>query len=188
MIDEKPVNECSNIVTKDMIQKHPAERGGRRQRYVVLYSCCCCCCCCLHSLGGAIGALTAGDFQPIESSSETKREPSIQWLFWSSFLITTLLSAVGIAVSFYVTAPPMPRIDAVLRTPLYLGMGIILFGPIWLLAAGLVAAFRLTIRTDLPEAEKCWRKLGQIVAMSFLGSMIGVVIMVVLFVMLGSLT
>jgi len=181
MVNEKPVTESSNIVANDIIEKHPAERGGRRQRYVVLYSCCCCCCCCLHSLGGAIGVLTAGDFQPIESSSETKRGPSIQWLYWSSFLIATFLSAMGIAVFSYVSAPPMPRIDAVLLTPLYLGMGIILFGPIWLLAAGLVAAFRLAMRTDLPEAEKCWRKLGQIVSMSILGSIIGVLIMVVLF-------
>ena len=179
MVSEKPVTESSNIVTDGMIQKHPSERGGRRQRYVVLYSCCCCCCCCLHSIGGAIGVLAAGGFEPIQSSAESKPGLSIQGLYWTSFLITILLGAVGFAVYCEINPNFVRRGGGLVSN---LGVSLLLFGPIWLLAAGIVSAFRLRIRKDLPDAEKCWKKLGQIVAMSILGSIIGGIILYVLFV------
>ncbi|MFM9960890.1 MAG: hypothetical protein ACKV2Q_06660 [Planctomycetaceae bacterium] len=168
----------------DLIQQHPPERGERQKKYVVLYSCCCCCCCCLHTLGGAIGAVVVGNYRAEpdewdETADRSKSLPSSQWMFWSSFLVAIV---AGLVVCGLMN--PAQMSDAVV----IMGWLVMLLGPLWMLAACGLSALQIALRSDLPNKSGYWRQLGKITSGMFVGSLIGVLVMVLIGVVLTSLS
>jgi hypothetical protein len=160
----------------DLLQLHPPERGERKKKYVVLYSCCCCCCCCLHTLGGAIGAVVAGNYCPErdewdESPEPAKRLPCSQWMYWSSFLFACLAGGVigGLA-------NPSQFSEALI----VVGLSIVILGPAWFLAASGLSALQIAFRQDLPSKNLYWRQLGKITGGMLAGSVLGVLAMILI--------
>jgi len=187
----KPTPE--GLPSSSPIQRHPPERGQRNKGCVVLYSCCCCCCCCLHTIGGAVGAVLGGNYQPEpdRSVSPPKTLPSVQGLYWSSCLLALLLGVVIMSVLILQYGNPgNPWIlqENVLSIPLlsaeWIGISFILAGPLWLLAGCLVMAARLGLRHELRSQPEYWHYLGWIAARMVVGSLIGIGVMWLLFVLL----
>lgn len=175
----------------DLIQQHPPERGERKKKYVVLYSCCCCCCCCLHTLGGAIGAVVAGNYAPEPDdwdetpnrpmhlpNSRPMRPPNSQWMFWSSFLAA---SVIGTLIAGLLNP------SQISESLIVIGLSIVILGPVWMLAASGLSALQIAVRTDLPSKKGYWKQLGKITGGMIAGSVIGVIVMVLIGVVLMSL-
>ncbi len=164
------------------IQKHPPERRQRKKDGIVLYSCCCCCCCCLHTLGGVIGAALGGGYtpEPDYSVKPPRRLPSSTFLYWMSFLIAVLFVS-GALVALY---PSMvrPEYDPV-EVVLGLGFILLLAGPLYLLAGVVVMAFWIGLSPELRERPEYWRSLGGITLRIVLGTVIGILVMVGLFIL-----
>ncbi len=153
------------------IEKHPPERRQRKKEFVVLYSCCCCCCCCLHTIGGVIGAARAGDFPSWPEPSESSEIPHTSFLTTQLMYWISLVSILFVGLIYGVFLWQDQALIAI-------GLSAILLGPLWLLAASLVMAIWLALRSDLPSKSEYWRQLGRITSGSIAGSVIGVLIMV----------
>lgn len=160
----------------DPIEKHPPERRERKKRYLVLYSCCCCCCC-LHTIGGAIGAACGGNFRAESdpTGALVKRPPSSQLLYWTSFLLAV---PVGMVLWAFISGE-------MAQAPIAIGLSIILTGPAWLLAASVVMAIRLALRSDLPSKSEYWRQLRRITLGAVVGSVVGTLVMIPIFLLLA---
>ena len=166
----------------DLIQQHPPERGERKKKYVVLYSCCCCCCCCLHTLGGAIGAVVAGNYAPEpdewdETPNRPTHLPNSQWMFWSSFLAA---SVIGTLIAGLLNTNQLEQSIVII------GLSIVILGPVWMLAACGLSALQIAFRTDLPSKTGYWKQLGKITGGMLAGSVIGVLAMILIGVALMS--
>jgi hypothetical protein len=166
---------------------HPPERREQRKKYVVLYSCCCCCCCCLHTIGGAVGAILGGR-SGIDDRSKppVKGAPSGKWLYWSSLLWSLLIGLVVVTIMTFNSASGRRHAspDLAFQAPLMISVSIILAGPLWLLAASVIMAIQIAIRPNLPLRHLYWWQLGKITLGVFVGSVIGILIMVGIFALL----
>lgn len=173
------------------VEQHPPERRQRQKDIVVLYSCCCCCCCCLHTVGGALGAVLGGNYQPDTDRSAPlpKSLPSAQGLYWTSFLLALAIGLVGIAVFLLVSDGPGGPDGGLLEIPVFsveaVGVSLILLGPLWLLAGSLLMAVRLWLRPDLRSHGAYWRSLGWITGFTLLGTVVGIGVMIPIFMLLG---
>lgn len=175
----------------NLIVRHPPERGARAQQSVVVYSCCCCCCCCLHTVGSVIGAVLGGGFRPQDGPQFDPnyriplthwlfgRLPYTQWLFWSSLAIVLGVSLLATPVYLAVFSN-QPLHQAVIQSPLIVGIGFILLGPAFIVGAGVVAALRLAIPRTPPVPASQWWSLGKALLWSFAGGVLGTVVMVVI--------
>ncbi len=147
----------------DAIERHPSERRRRRQDYVVVYSCCCCRCCCLHTLGGVVGAIYAGDFR-----AEAK-SPSSQTMYWNVVSVTLLIVALGLMLLYGAAQGIIMAVAAWL-----------LLGPIWFLVASGFAWAWMRIRPNLPERDDYVHRLGRISIGMIAGTIVGTGLMVLI--------
>ena len=167
------LNNKSSLDRSDLIQWHPPERGKRNAKHVVIFSGCSCCCCCLHTLGGMIGVAVAGNYravpeEPVDLPNPSKRLPSSQGLFWSSFFsggVTCILLAFLLNIE-----QPSRVIE---MTVLLMSI----FGPGWLLGACVISAFLIAVRIEPPLQKGYWGHLGKIARGIVIGSIVGVVVM-----------
>ncbi len=153
----------------DVIERHPSERRRRRKDYVVVYSCCCCCCCCLHTLGGVVGAIYAGDFKAEGKS------PSSQTLYWNFVSATLALVAVGMMLYMGLMQGIVVAVGAWL-----------LLGPLWFLVAALFDWLWLRNRADLPARDDYLRRLGRISVSMIMGAVVGTGLMFLIALLLSS--
>ena len=181
---------------EDVLCVHPPERGSRGRKYVVVYSCCCCCCCCLHTVGGVVGAIAGAGFRADPNNQFDPehriplvhwlfgRLPKVQWLYWTSFLIVIGLSFL-VAPAWISLSGHVPFGRSVLETPFYVGVAFILAGPAFQLAAGVVAAIRLAVPRTPPVGSDQWWALGKVMLWTLVGTLIGIAVMFLLFVILA---
>lgn len=173
----------------ELLQRHPPERRERLARGVMLYSCCCCCCCCLHSFGAALGAALGGNYRGGENpfagvsqlspAASPRRLPSTQGLYWTSLLMAVLLSLLAVTAWFFANSdnPYPPRFPEVM---LGLGFTFILTAPAWFLAALPIMALRIALRADARSDARYWWSLGRITLGIVLGTVGGIIAMLVL--------
>ena len=162
-------NNKSSLAGSDWIHQHPPEREARNVKHVFLFVGCSCCCCCFHTVGGLIGAAVVGNYRAKPEVSAdmpipSKDLPSSQGLYWNSFLVTIIAGAlIGGAFNF-------ERIpDAFII--------MILFGPLWLLGASVIAVLQIVIRIPRSLRSGYWRHLGTITLGMLAGSILGVLVM-----------
>jgi hypothetical protein len=154
----------------------------------------------LHTIGGALGALFAGGFREKPASKWTFDEaidipedfagdfkhprgaarqptyPSSQSIFWRSFLVTVLLTTIVVfSVSNRTTSEAMFILFALIA----------MAGPLFLLGACFLMMGWLLFRTDLPPEARYWFYLGRITFFIIIGSLVGLAVMVVPFVLLS---
>ncbi len=154
------------------IERHRPERGSRDAAVAPAGQCCCCCCCCLHSLGGAIGAVTARTQPPKDTPLPTAAidgatyEPkySAAGLYWT---VVFAICAFAAAWNLGIERHP-DNAEALLIIALLL--------PFVQLSASLVTALIIAF-SRRPGKDVRFRHLGRITARAFLGAMIGLVVM-----------
>lgn len=143
--------------------------------------CCCCCCCCLHTIGGVIGAVAAGqptikptDLQPsdlpVSALKGATLEPrySAHGLYW---LLTLIISGVITTLAL-----ASERHDRAAATVLVAAI----FLPLYQLGASLVAWIVIACSSRVGKEVRL-RHLGKITWRSFLGAVIGALVMLPLF-------
>ena len=159
------------------IEREVAERGAASSVASPAGHCCCCCCCCLHTVGGVIGALTTaaptaeGPALPGAQLEGATRAPrtSAHGLYWA-------LTAIWAGL---LCASAGARHDRVGEIALVLAL--------FLPGAQLVAALSAAIVVSLsrrPGREARLGHVGRIAMRSFVGSLLGVLAMLVLAVVL----
>ena len=158
------------------IERQLPERGTRGAAAAPAGQCCCCCCCCLHSLGGAIGALSARpkpvDSQiPVSAIDGRTLEPrhSASGLYWA---INAILAGLAGAYFAVFEGHKVETFDVVLLLA-------IIF-PAVQLAASVVAAIAIA-RSRRVGKEARLRHLGKITLRAFLGALLGALIMIPMF-------
>lgn len=141
-------------------------------------SCCCCCCCCLHTVGSIVGALTAKtpkapDTVPtaVVGGSEAGPRYSVRKEYWVTLLI---LSTVAFPILLVATDIRLKRIEEWL-------LMYAIFMPGIQLAATIVVGFRNTF-SKRPGQQERIRHLGSITLRAFIGTLAGLLIMLLLFV------
>src|SRR5687768_6503343 len=140
-------------------------------------SCCCCCCCCLHTVGSLVGALTGKPPKPetevpVAAIAGAKLEPkyNIYKEYWVAVL---LLSLVGLPILMAVSGEDLTEAwEWALVYALVL--------PGIQLAASIVVGIRNTF-SNRPGKQERLTHLGSITVRAFLGTLIGILVMVVLF-------
>jgi hypothetical protein len=166
------------------IECHPPER--RRRTETLMCGCCCCCCCCLHTVGGLIGAGIAPAFgrknrMPILYYYDEEFDvalPSIQKtgvsavkVFWLISLICAILGALiglvegaeGFVVGLVILALVYPAVQ---------------------LGSAMLVAFWLAV-SSRDDKRYQFKQLGKITLGLFLGTVAGILTMVVIGVMLS---
>jgi hypothetical protein len=159
------------------IERLPAEREPGAAIAAPAGACCCCCCCCLHSVGSLVGALTAQprgiptDLPPTAVVGAPRGEPkyAANREYWVSLLVICCV----IAPAFFLLLWDL-RMDGEMI------LAYALFFPAMQLAAS-AAALVLLLISKRPGREQRLRHLGSITARSFVGGVIGFVIMLPLF-------
>lgn len=165
------------------LDRHEAEHGARPGAGVAPAGCCCCCCC-LHTLGGIIGAINGStqrlDSRPFHFTDE-KEEPfgtrrdafddeppvmPVPVLYW---LLVLFLGAVT-AVVTYLGSPT--------GDPSMFGAGVFI-AFMFLPALQLGASFltMLAILVFYPQRRFPLRRVGRITLWSYVGTIIGLLIM-----------
>jgi amino acid transporter len=157
------------------VQRHPPER--RRPKTVTTHcGCCCCCCCCLHSVGALIGA--ASGSVPVPGSGDAyyvkdEEDPSLYrkvemgqgspskviGVFWTAVLVLMLVGG-----TFGQLGPS--------KEP---GLALLFFYSPHLILAALAVTGLFTLITYGGASEG--RQLGRIALSSFIGFVVGYVIM-----------
>jgi hypothetical protein len=169
-----------------VLTSHPPERDRRFRRQPAQAGgccCCCCCCCCLHSVGGLLGAALGAsmfarpdeveDHEPPRPTldEDDRDEPSPRrtpreegslsgvTVFWLATLVGCILCAAGSGEGILILALGLPAIE---------------FGAVIL--ALLVVGF-----ARLPDSGYQMRRVGGIALGAFLGTLIGILVMLPLF-------
>lgn len=159
------------------VEKLPAERGASLAPVAAAGGCCCCCCCCLHTVGSLIGAATAKPIDPTEKLQEPptavigtdKVEP--KYTVWREYWISTLiLCTVVFPLLFLRDVEP----DDLTPGTLLLAFSMIL--PAVQLVASIVT-FAITYSSKRPGREERLRHLGRITLRAFVGTLIGLGVM-----------
>jgi hypothetical protein len=172
------------------LQAHPPER--RRRRSTELLSqlngcCCCCCCCCLHSLGSLVGAAWAGASESRASAADANQSlikfPDdeiggwaqnplvripVNRIYWS-----LVVSVLGLVLLYLMAQPqPIPSLEGYLLV-------LAIFLPLVQLGASVLSAFVIAcFSPDRYQKGRAWVVLGWITAGTFIGAVIGSLIMV----------
>jgi len=179
----------------DFAARPPERRTSRTSTPALAGACTCCCCCCLHTVGGLIGAAVAPawttrgprtqeqddyeDFQPGSGPhAESPREgadggPSAVRSFWVTLLVLVLLG--------FLVGPLMGGGNGQLPTNLVLTAVVILMVlPALQLVAAAVAAVFVAVSGGADRGVQL-RRLGRIALGVFLGTMAGMLAMVILY-------
>lgn len=180
----------------------PAQAGG---------CCCCCCCCCLHTLGGLIGAAVAPawggrrryrdqeeqDYDDFRSSAnarysfdrdeevevQSRRGPSAVLTFWLSLVALVVLGLI-IGPLWGITQNGGPNGG---QNGFFIAVFLIVMGlPLLQLAAAAVSAIILASFNGMNRGNE-FRRLGKISLGAIVGTVAGLLIMVVLGVALFAL-
>jgi hypothetical protein len=159
------------------IERKPSERGTSSLAAAPAGQCCCCCCCCLHTVGSVIGAVTAKPDLKIEGplpvataeKATLEQKNSAAGLYWAIVSIAT-----GLIISYFAGIEhDNVRFEDVL-------LMIALFLPGAQLAASVVAAIMISSSKRIGKEARL-RHLGRITLRAFLGTVIGILIMLVVF-------
>ena len=167
--------------------KHPPER--RRGIGASGYCCCgsCCCCCCLHSLGGLVGAAAGSRCKGAPLSGRGMRS---YWGVLASLTVVAISLPVLAQWRQYVgalgdflkgTGGSLPVVRA---QSMEIGIMIaLLLMPGIQLVCSLIMAIWVEVRRGYSAEEKSAsrRTIGRITIWSFLGAVVGLVVMVILF-------
>ena len=161
------------------IERMPAERDARAGVAAAAGGCCCCCCCCLHTVGGLIGAATArAPALPSEAAPPTAvvgastAEPrySVSKQYWLMLLAVSVFAS---PLFFFVIEESAAAAETFWFYALLL--------PALQLAASVVTlVVELVPRAPRPGRRQRLQHLGSITLRTFIGAMIGVVIMLVI--------
>lgn len=160
------------------IEKLPAERGTSSAPIAAAGGCCCCCCCCLHTIGSVIGAATAKP--PVDEISKVNEPPTAvvgtakvqpKYTVWKEYWISTLiLCTVGFPLVF------LRGVDDDDLNPATMLLVFSMIFPAVQLAGSLVTLV-ITSASQRPGKEERLRHLGKITLRAFLGTLIGLAIM-----------
>jgi hypothetical protein len=179
--------ERASVIT---LQAHPPER--RRRQSTELLSqlngcCCCCCCCCLHSLGSLVGAAWASASASRDSAAGANpslikfpddeidgwaRNPLVRIpvnrIYWS-----LVVSVLGLVLLYLMAQPqPVPSLEGYLLI-------LAIFLPLVQLGASVLSAVVIAcFSPDRYQKPRAWLVLGWITAGTFIGAVIGSLIMV----------
>jgi hypothetical protein len=162
------------------ISRMPAEREPTGAIAAPAGACCCCCCCCLHSVGSLVGALTAKappvptDLPPTAVVGTPKAEPkyNVSREYW----LTMLVMCCAIAPAFFLAMWGLEMDGEMV-------LAYALFFPAIQLAASL-AVFFLVALSKRPGRDERMRHLGSITLRTFVGGLIGFVVMLPMFALL----
>jgi len=140
---------------------HPPERR-RKSNDVVAHCCCCCCCCCLHSLGSIIGAAV--------SAAKTARNVQARTavsIYWISLCVLTLITGL-----FFVSDQGAMILVLLLCIP-----GI-------QLGASVISLIGVLVKGG-PDMSPGLAAIGKITLWTFLGTVAGILIMILIGVVMG---
>lgn len=155
------------------IERQLPERGERGVTAAPAgQCCCCCCCCCLHSLGGAIGALSARS-KPVDSKlpvSAIDRRP-LEPRHTASGLYWAIVAIVSGLVSAYLVAFEREEIH-----PSKVWFMVVLLLPAVQLVASIIAALVLAGSRRVGKEQRL-NHLMRITVRAFLGALIGGLLM-----------
>jgi hypothetical protein len=158
-------------------ERLPPERRIAAPSAASAGSCCCCCCCCLHTVGSLIGALTAKAPQPPEVVPTAvvgtdRADPNFRVTkeYWATVLV---LATIGLPLFAFSQGGTFD--DPAEWLLVY---------AVFLPAVQLVASGVVGLRNAFskrPGRDERLRHLGSITGRAFIGGLIGIMAMVLLF-------
>lgn len=162
-------------------ERLPPERQSAAPVAAAAGYCCCCCCCCLHSVGSVIGAATAksptetGEQVPTAVVGRDVRVPSysVAKEYWATVLVLSLV-AFPIVLHIWTDGEWLEDgggVVAIVYALVFPGIQ---------LAASLVVGLR-NMWSRRPGRYERLVHLGSITARTFVGGLIGFVLMLPLF-------
>jgi hypothetical protein len=171
---------------------HPPERRRRRSPVIAAQACCCCCCCCLHTLGGLVGALVGSlvrvrmSWKPREYDEDAdipfRRDEMPPTFTLPAALVYWGLVSLGTLGTFLALAFSSGT-GKVSQSDLF-GAGVvtILILPVVQLGAFIVAliAVALCPRSLIPDKSAAVVRVGHIGLWSFVGTLVGLGVMMLL--------
>jgi hypothetical protein len=184
--------ERASVIT---LQAHPPERRRRRSAELLsqLNGCCCCCCCCLHSVGSLVGAVVASVVASRGSAASPREAPikfpddeiggwvqeppvrlPIKRIYWGS--VVAVASLVPLYMLLQHVTPMGP--DGPMVEPLFY---LAIFLPLVQLGASVLSAIVLACFPYRYQNGRAWALLGWITAGTFIGAVIGTLIMILAF-------
>jgi hypothetical protein len=154
-------------------ERLPPERRITAPSAAAAGSCCCCCCCCLHTVGSVVGALSAKTPKvpdnpvpnAVVGTAAVEPNYTVTKEYWVTVLVLTLVSLL---------------ISAMDGEAVVWAIGYALVFPGIQLAASLVVAVRNKC-SSRPGKDERMKHLGSITLRSFIGGLIGIVIMLPMF-------
>ena len=158
-------------------ERLPPERRITAPSAAAAGGCCCCCCCCLHTVGSVVGALSAktplvpDNAVPTAVIGTAAVAPSYRVTkeYWATVLVLTL-------VGFPLLIFAMYGAEAFGEEAAAWAIIYALVFPGIQLAASLVVAVRNTY-SSRPGKDERMKHLGSITLRSFLGGLLGIVVM-----------
>jgi hypothetical protein len=162
-------------------ERLPPERRVTAPSAAAAGGCCCCCCCCLHTVGSVVGALTAKTPRmpdhpvptAVVGTAAVAPNYTVTKEYWATVLVLTL-------VGFPLLIFAMFDADVFSGEP---GAWVIVYALVFpgiQLAASIVVAVRNAYSSRPGKAERM-KHLGSITLRSFIGGVIGTVIMLPIF-------
>jgi hypothetical protein len=159
-------------------ERLPPERRIAAPTAASAGSCCCCCCCCLHTIGSIVGALSARTPKPKDASvptaviggGEAAPRYSVRKEYWVTLMVLSI-----VAFPLFCMAADW-RVE---RAEEWMLMYAI-FLPGIQLATTVVVGVRNTF-SKRPGQQERIRHLGSITLRAFLGTMIGIGVMLPFF-------
>ena len=169
------------------IERHPPERRANRGVVVACTgSCCCCCCCCLHTLGGIVGAAVAspsGTSTDGASQASSAKAAHTYWLLLVA--LCGLIAAGGLSIAFN---NANSYHDRWLEVALMVGGGLVVGLPLVQIAVSVAAVILIAINWPFRFADKraALKRIGRITRHTITGTMVGVIIMFIMwYLMIG---
>jgi hypothetical protein len=170
---------------------HPPERRRRSSVIAAQACCCCCCCCCLHTIGGLVGALVGSvirlDPTPRYADPDAefpfRRDEELptfvvpaSLVYWVVFSLASGLAWTGYVLYQMSGAPNSQEMieGAVI---------LIMLLPVVQLLASILALIVVALlpRSVSPDRPVALRRVGFITLWSFVGTMVGTLIMLLPF-------
>lgn len=168
------------------IECHPPER--RRRTETLMCGCCCCCCCCLHTVGGLIGSAIAPAF------GKKNRMP-IHYYYDEEFdvaLPSAARSGISAVKVFWILSLIFAILGAMLGSAwgvdeIFIGLVILaLVYPAVQLGSAVIVLIWLAL-SSRDDKRYQLKQIGKITLGLFLGTLAGILTMVVIGVMLSNM-
>lgn len=155
---------------------HLPERRKRAQSVVLCHGCCCCCCCCcLHSVGGILGAAIGS--LPTKEPITDRRQVSASLLYWLWFGAGTV-AAITLALVLGRHKPEASMWGLIAVAMLLPGVQI---------GASILSLLCLLLSNPDDRGARL-ASIGRITLYSFLGTVIGLFLMLIGGVMLAAVS